>query len=99
MLLEATEPPRGLWQPNDRAEPNYAAEFIDSYAVLWDREAGASRILRESWQELQSRIAEIVALRERMADFQDQRYEPDYKKLWQQLIAQDERLTAGAFKV
>ena len=38
MLLEETEPPRGLWQPNDRAEPNYAAEFIDSYAVLWDRE-------------------------------------------------------------
>jgi len=99
MLLEATEPPRGLWQPNDRAEPNYAAEFIDSYAVLWDREAGASRILRESWQELQSRVAEIVALRERMADFQDQRYEPDYKKLWQQLIAQDERLTVGALKV
>ena len=59
---------------------------------------GASRILRESWQELQSRIAEIVALRERMADFQDQRYEPDYKKLWQQLVAQDERLTAGALK-
>ena len=69
MLLEETEPPRGLWQPNDRAEPNYAAEFIDSYAVLWDREPGASRILRESWQELQPRIAEIVALRERMADF------------------------------
>lgn len=96
MLLEEAEPPRGLWHPNDRAEPNYAAEFIDSYAVLWDREAGASRILRESWQELQPRIAEIIALRERMADFQDQRYEPDYKKLWHQLVAQDERLTADA---
>jgi hypothetical protein len=96
MLLEVTEPPRGLWQPNDRAEPNYAAEFIDSYAVLWDREAGAARILRECWQDLQPRIAEIVALRERMADFQDQRYEPAYKKLWQQLIAEDDRLTAAA---
>jgi tetratricopeptide (TPR) repeat protein len=46
MLLEETEPPRGLWQPNDRAEPNYAADFIDSYAVLWDREPGPLRILR-----------------------------------------------------
>jgi tetratricopeptide (TPR) repeat protein len=93
MLLEAPEPPRGLWYPNDRAEPNYAAEFIDSYAVLWDREPGALRILREVWQELQPRIAEIVALREGMADFQDQRYEPAYKQRWQQLVAEDERLT------
>jgi hypothetical protein len=84
-----------LWQPNDRAEPNYAADFIDSYAVLWDREPGPLRILRELWQELRPEIAEIVALRERMADFQDQRYEPDYKKLWQQLVARDEKLTAG----
>ena len=95
MLLEEPEPSRGLWQPNDRAEPTYAAEFIDSYAVLWDRETGASRILREAWQDLQPRVAEIVALRERMADFQDQRYEPDYKRLWQQLVEEDERLTAS----
>ncbi len=95
MLLEEPEPSRGLWQPNDRAEPTYAAEFIDSYAVLWDRETGASRILREAWQDLQPLVAEIVALRERMADFQDQRYEPDYKRLWQQLVDQDERLTAS----
>jgi hypothetical protein len=96
MLLEEAEPPRGLWQPNDRAEPNYAAEFIDSYAVLWDRETGAARILREAWRELQPRLAEIVALRERMADFQDQRYEPEYKRLWQKLVEEDERLTSSA---
>jgi len=93
MLLEEAEPPRGLWHPNDRAEPNYAAEFIDSYAVLWDRETGALRHLREAWQEMQPRIREIAALRERMADFQDQRYEPDYKILWQKLVAEDERLS------
>jgi hypothetical protein len=28
-----------------------------------------------------------------MADFQDQRYEPDYKKLWQKLVAEDEHQT------
>ena len=96
MLLELPEPPRGLWYPNDRAEPNYAAEFIDSYSVLWDREPGALRILREVWQEEQGRVAQIIALRERMADYQDQRYEPDYKKRWQQLVAEDEQLTTLA---
>jgi hypothetical protein len=30
-----------------------------------------------------------------MADFQDQRYEPNYKKLWQRLVAQEEKLSAG----
>jgi len=96
MLLEEPEPPRSIWHPNDRAEPNYAAEFIDSYAVLWDREPGALRLLREVWQELQPRIQEIATLRERMLDFQDQRYEPHYKKLWQKFVEEDDRL-AGPF--
>ncbi len=96
MLLEEPEPPRGLWQPNDRAEPNYAAEFIDSYAVLWDREPAALRLLREVWQEQADHVAKIIELREQMADFQDQRFEPDYKALWQKLVAQDEHLTNPA---
>jgi tetratricopeptide (TPR) repeat protein len=93
MLLEEPEPPRHFWHPNDRAEPNYAAEFIDSYAVLWDREPGALRLLRETWQDLQPRVQELVTLRARMADFQDQRYEPDYKPLWQKLVEDEEKLT------
>ncbi len=96
MLLELTEPNRAIWHPNDRAEPNYAGEFIDSYAVLWDREAGALRLLREVWEEMQPRIERIVAHRERMIDFQDQRFEPDYKKQWHQLVEEDEKLTALA---
>jgi len=93
MLLELPEPPRALWHPNDRAEPNYAAEFIDSYAVLWDREAGALRLLREVWEEIQPQMAQVVAHRESMADYQDQRYEPDYKKQWQKNVEIDEKLT------
>ena len=93
MLLEEPEPPRSLWHPNDRAEPAYAGEFIDSYAVLWDREPSALRLLRETWQELLPRITAISVLRERMADYQDQRYEPNYKKVWQGLVEQDEKLT------
>ena len=61
-----------------RAEPNYAAESIDP-TLSRDREAGATRILRDAWEELKPRVAELIALRERMADFQDQRYEPDTK--------------------
>lgn len=96
VLEDSVEPPRNLWHPNDRAEPNYAAEFIDSYAVLWDREPGALRLLRETWQEMEPRIAEILDLRSRMLDFQDQRYEPDYKRLWQELVEKDEILTDPA---
>lgn len=92
MLLEQDEPSKNLWFPNDRAEPAYAAEFIESYAVLWDREPGALRLLREIHEELQPRIAEIVAHRTRMADFQDQRYDPDYKQAWQELVTIDEKL-------
>ena len=93
MLLELDEPPRSLWLPNDRAEPNYAAEFVESYAVLWDKEPGALRLLREVYNELIPRIETIVLHREQMTDFQDQRYEPDYKEAWQALVQKDESLT------
>ena len=93
MLLELDEPPRGLWLPNDRAEPNYAAEFVESYAVLWDREPGALRLLREVYQEALPRLENIVKHREAMSDFQDQRYESAYKAKWLALVAEDDRLT------
>lgn len=93
MLLETEEPPRSLWLPNDRAEPNYAAEFVESYAVLWDREPGALRLLREVQADLLPRITKIIRHRAEMNDFQDQRYEPDYKATWQELVRQDEILT------
>jgi tetratricopeptide (TPR) repeat protein len=93
MLLELPEPPRDLWFPNDRAEPNYAADFIQSYALLWDREAGALRILREVWLEIQPRIKELTRLREKMLDYQDQHYDPDFKTKFLELTNEEERLT------
>lgn len=93
MLLELEEPPRNMWLPNDRAEPNYAAEFVESYAVLWDKEPGALRLLREVLDEITPRIQQIIQHRELMADFQDQRYEPHYKGAWQELVQKDELLT------
>jgi hypothetical protein len=49
-------------------------------------------LLRELHGELQPRVEQIVSHRALMADFQDQRYDPDYKKTWQELVAEDERL-------
>jgi tetratricopeptide (TPR) repeat protein len=92
MLLEVDEPPRSIWLPTDRAEPNYASDFVQSYALLWDREPGALRILREVWQEIQPRVCDLVRLREKMQDFQDQHYDPDFKTKWQALVAEEEKL-------
>lgn len=92
-LLEAPEPPANLWHPNDRAEPNYANEFIESYAVLWDRDPAALRLVRETYEEVFPQVQQILAHRQRVTDFQDQRYDADYKAKWQALIAEDERLT------
>lgn len=96
MLLELPEPRRNVWYPSDRAEPGYASDFISSYATLWDREPSSLRILREVWQEAFPRVEEIVRHRAAMLDFQDQRYEPDFKAKWQALVDEDERLVAGS---
>ncbi len=81
MLLEDPEPPRGgQWFPNDQAEPAYAGEFIDSYAILWDREPAALRLLREAWQDAVPRVEKIVALREHMADFRTSATSPIIRK-------------------
>jgi len=94
LLLDAPAPPeQAIWQPSDRAEIGYAREFIESYAVLWDRVPAGFRLLREALADAHPQVEEIVALRLRMFDFQDQRYEPDYKRLWQELVARDEALT------
>jgi hypothetical protein len=92
MLLEVDEPSRSIWLPTDRAEPSYASDFVQSYALLWDREPGALRILREVWQEIQPRIRDLVRLRDKMLDFQDQHYDPDFKTKWQDLVAEEEKL-------
>jgi tetratricopeptide (TPR) repeat protein len=92
MLLEVDDPPRSIWLPTDRAEPNYASDFVQSYALLWDREPGALRILREVWQEIQPRVRDLVRLREKMQDFQDQHYDPGFKTKWQDLVAEEEKL-------
>ena len=92
LLLDELMPERGIWMPNERAEPGYAQEFYNSYAALWDREAGLLRILREVWDEMRPWVRAIVGHRGMMLDWLDQRYEPEFKARWQELLDEDDRL-------
>jgi hypothetical protein len=94
MLLDLTEPRPDIWHPNDRSEPDYAAEFSDSFGTLWDRDAAAHRFLEECYTRLKPDIEKLIELRLRMADFQDQRYEPKHEELWKKLV-DEERAILG----
>lgn len=92
LLLELPEPTSLLWFPSDRAEPGYASEFLDSYSVLWDQNPGALRLVRETWEDLAPRIEKLIRHRSAMMDYQDQRYDPDYRKKWEELVRRDDEL-------
>ena len=89
-LLGERPPPEDIFHPGERDEPQSAAEFAGSFGGLWDREASAMRILRETHEEMRPVVAELVARRARIADLTDQRYDPEYRKKWTSLIDEDE---------
>jgi hypothetical protein len=95
MLLDLPSPPADIWHPNDRSEIGSAQDFMQSYAILWDRDPAALRFLRELHAELTLEIEKILALRRTMAEWQDQRYEKDFKAKWKAMTEQDESLTGG----
>ena len=95
MLLDLPTPPADIWHPNDRSEIGYAQDFMQSYAILWDREPAATRFISELHDELAPEIEEILTLRRTMADWQDQRYDRDFKARWKAMIEQDKSLTGG----
>ena len=96
MLLDAPLPPADIWHPNDRSETGYAQDFMQSYAILWDKDPAALRFLRELLAELAPEIEKILTLRQTMAEWQDQRYDKDFKVKWKAMTEQDESLTGGA---
>lgn len=95
LLLEEPLPPQNIYFPMDRADFQYASGFMDSYAVLWDRESGSTRLLREAWQAATPGVEALIRHREAMLDFQDQRYDPDFKTKWQQMLEEDDRLSSA----
>ena len=96
MLLDTPSPQANIWHPNDRSEIGYAQDFIQSYAILWERDPSAIRFLRELHAELAPKIERILTLRKTMTDWQDQRYDHDFKARWKALTDQDEAMTGGA---
>jgi len=94
-LLDLPLPPADLWHPNDRSELGYGQDFIQSYAMLWDRDPAALRFLREVYMELLPDIEKVVSLRRQMSDWQDQRYDRKFKDRWKEMTALDESLTGG----
>jgi tetratricopeptide (TPR) repeat protein len=95
MLLDLPTPSADIWHPNDRSEIGYAQDFMQSYAILWDREPAATRFISELHVEVAPEIEKILTLRRTMADWQDQRYDRDFKANWKAMIEQDKSLTGG----
>jgi tetratricopeptide (TPR) repeat protein len=96
LLLDLPLPPSDVWHPNDRSELSYAQDFIQSYAVLWDRNAAALRFLGEHYESLREKISQIIHLRRTMSEWQDQRYLRDFKTKWKEFTDLDESLTGGS---
>jgi hypothetical protein len=96
LLLDLPLPPSDVWHPNDRSELSYAQDFIQSYAVLWDRDAAALRFLGEVHESVKETISRVIHLRRTMSEWQDQRYLRDFKAKWKEFTDLDESLTGGA---
>jgi tetratricopeptide (TPR) repeat protein len=95
-LLDLPEPRTDIWHPSDRSEPAYADDFVDSYAGLWDRDAGALRILREAHETAAPSVGALIDLRARMAELQDQRYDPGHDAKWRALVEEEKALLGEA---
>lgn len=92
-LLDLPIPALELWHPNDRSDLGYAQDFMQSYAILWDRDPAALRFLRELLIELSPVMEKIISHRRLMNELQDQRYDRGFKERWKGLVAMDESLT------
>ena len=92
LLLDVPEPAPDIWQHNDRGDIQYAVDFLNSFGAIWDRDAAAVRFLREVYTEATPFLDQLIALRRKMAEFQDHRYEPKHRENWQQLIEQEQTL-------
>jgi len=95
LLLDLPTPSSEIWHPNDRSEPSYAQDFMQSYATLWDRDPAALRFLRETYATLLPRVEKVVAQRQLMSEWQDQRYERNFKARWKEMTELDEQLTGS----
>ncbi|MBV8140972.1 MAG: hypothetical protein JOZ60_02895, partial [Verrucomicrobia bacterium] len=94
LLLDLPEPSPELWQHNQRGDYAYAIEFVDSFGAIWERDAGATRFLRELYVSLLPQLDALIDVRRQMAELQDNRYEPEHRKIWDKLIEEEQRQIA-----
>ena len=90
LLLDLPEPSPELWQHNQRGDYNYAIEFVDSFGAIWERDAGATRFLRELYVSLLTQLDGLIDVRRQMAELQDNRYEPEHRKIWDKLVLEEQ---------
>lgn len=95
LLLDLPEPPPDIWQYNERGDTNYALEFVDSFGTLWEQNAAATRFLREVYVGMLPKLEQLIELRRRMAETQDNRYDPKHKESWEGLVAEEQRLVGS----
>jgi tetratricopeptide (TPR) repeat protein len=95
LLLDLPEPPPDIWQYNERGDTSYALEFVDSFGALWEQNAAASRFLREVYSGMLPKLEQLLELRRRMAETQDNRYDPKHRESWERLVAEEQRLVAS----
>jgi tetratricopeptide (TPR) repeat protein len=91
LLLDLPEPSPEIWQHNERGDFNYAAQFVDSFGGIWERDPAALRFLRELYVSMLPHLDGLIDLRRQMAELQDHRYEPNHRKLWDSLLAEEDR--------
>jgi tetratricopeptide (TPR) repeat protein len=92
LLLDLPEPSPEIWQHNERGDFNYATEFVDSFGGIWERDPAALRFLRELYVSMLPHLDSLIDLRRQMAELQDHRYEPDHRKIWDGLLAEEDRI-------
>jgi tetratricopeptide (TPR) repeat protein len=91
LLLDLPEPSPELWQHNERGDYNYAIDFVESFGTVWERDASATRFLRELYVSLLPLIDDLIEVRRQMAELQDNRYEPNHRKIWNRLVVEEQR--------
>jgi hypothetical protein len=89
-LLGERPPPEDIYHPSERDEPQSAVEFAGSFGGLWDREAAAMRILRDTQAELRPALEELVARRRALSDMMNQRYDTEYRAKWTRMVEEEE---------
>jgi hypothetical protein len=94
LLLDLPEPSPELLQHHQRGDYTYAIEFVDSFGVIWERDAGATRFLRELYVSLLPQLDALIDVRRQMAEIQDNRYEPEHRKIWDKLVAEEQQQIA-----